>query len=408
MTEKNSEDIIHRKLNGKPLRVGLVTFAGLLIGVSIFTSGWLFGSGRLSFRSGTLVPSIERNASIPTDGIDELYTKIQENFDGEVDSAGLLDGMKRGMTSALGDPYSEFLNAEDAQAFDESLNGTFEGIGAELGREGDFVVIVSPIRGMPAEKAGLRAGDIIVEIDGESSTGITVSEAVKRIRGPKGETVVLTIVRDGEQSEISIVRDTIDIPSVESEIRGDIGIITISRFGDDTARLARASAAKLAEQNVGGVVLDLRSNPGGLLDAAVEVSAIWLDRNSIVLEEKRGDKVVQTLKTKNGPVLSGIDTIVLINEGSASASEIVAGALKDHGKAKLFGVTTYGKGSVQRLIPLSGGGSLKITIARWFTPAGKNIDKEGIKPDKEIERTSADVEADYDPQLDEALSELRR
>lgn len=408
MTEKNSEDIIHRKLNGKPLRVGLVTFAGLLIGVSIFTSGWLFGSGRLSFRSGTLVPSIERNASIPTDGIDELYTKIQENFDGEVDSAGLLDGMKRGMTSALGDPYSEFLNAEDAQAFDESLNGTFEGIGAELGREGDFVVIVSPIRGMPAEKAGLRAGDIIVEIDGESSTGITVSEAVKRIRGPKGETVVLTIVRDGEQSEISIVRDTIDIPSVESEIRGDIGIITISRFGDDTARLARASAAKLAEQNVGGVVLDLRSNPGGLLDAAVEVSAIWLDRNSIVLEEKRGDKVVQTLKTKNGPVLPGIDTIVLINEGSASASEIVAGALKDHGKAKLFGVTTYGKGSVQRLIPLSGGGSLKITIARWFTPAGKNIDKEGIKPDKEIERTSADVEADYDPQLDEALSELRR
>lgn len=391
----------------RSLRFGAFSLVGLLIGASLFASGWLFGSGKLTLRSNSVVPTIARNQSAPTEGLDELYTQINQNYDGDVDSNALLDGMKKGMVAALDDPYSEFLSVEETKQFEESLNGTFEGIGAELGKEGSFVVIVAPIKGTPADKAGLQPQDIIIEIDGEPATDITVSEAVERIRGPKGETVTLTIVRDGERIEVPIVRDTINIPSVEWEVRDGIGIITLSRFGDDTTDLARKAASELKAQNVSGIILDVRGNPGGLLDSAVEVSSIWLEPGSTVLEEKSGDTVIKTFKTEDKPILKDVPTVVLINEGSASASEIVAGALKDNGAATLLGQKSYGKGSVQRLIPLSAGGSLKITIARWYTPSGKNIDKEGIEPDVSVELTTEDREADRDPQMDAAVKELQ-
>ena len=390
-------------------KVGLYTAAAILISASLFTSGWLFGSGRLSLQdSGGIVPSVATGGTAPRAGIDELYNQLIRNYDGEITDEAILNGQKQGLVSAADDPFTEYLTAQETDDFNASLDGTFEGIGAELGKEGNFVIIVAPIRGTPADQAGIQPQDIIVEIDGEDATGITVSEAVSRIRGPKGEEVVLTVIRNGERIDVPIVRDTIKIDSVEVEIVGDIGIMTITQFGNDTTQLARAAAQELRDAGIQKIILDLRGNPGGLLDSSVDVSAIWLPRGSTVLDEKRGGEVVQTFTTNDQPILAGTETVVLINAGSASASEIVAGALRDNGAATLLGEQSFGKGSVQRLIDLNAGGSLKVTIARWFTPNGINIDQEGITPDVEVERTIEDREADIDPQLDAAKELLNQ
>jgi len=381
----------------------LIAIIALFVAASVFASGYLIGSGRLSLRSNGLVPVVERaSGNVPRDGIDEIYSQLINNFDGEIPNEDILDGQKAGLVQAAGDPFTEYLSVSATKDFNEGLNGQFEGIGAELGKEGNFVIIVAPIKGTPADNAGIQPQDIIIEIDGESAADITISEAVNRIRGPKGETVTLTIIRDGAQVEVPIVRDTISIASVESTIEGDLGILTISRFGDDTASLSKAAALEFKAAGVNKVIVDLRSNPGGLLDSSVEVASIWLNKGATVLEEKRNGQVIQTFKTSDQPILAGVPTIVLINEGSASASEIVAGALKDNDAATLLGATSFGKGSVQRLLPLNGGGSLKVTIARWFTPDGKNIDKEGIEPDTAVELTAEDRTEDRDPQLDAA------
>ena len=390
----------------KQKKVSVYTLIGLFVAGSVFTSGWLFGSGKLSLRSDSLVPIALDNRQAPTKGIDEVYQQIKDNFDGQPTDEDFLNNLKKGLASATGDTYTEFFTAEETKQFNEGLNGTFEGIGAELGKEGNLIVIVAPIKGAPAEKAGILPGDVITEINGESAEDITVSEAVTKIRGPKGEEVTLTIVREGEEIVVKIVRDTISIASVEWEIQGTTGVISIGRFGDDTVSLTRKAAQELKDKGATDIVLDVRGNPGGLLDAAVGVSGIWLPKGTTVLEEKRNGEVVQTFKTDSQPILAGIPTVVLINGGSASASEIVAGALHDQKAATLIGTQSYGKGSVQRVIPLNGGGSLKVTIARWFTPAGKNIDKEGISPDQEVKLTADDREAKRDPQLQKALDFL--
>jgi carboxyl-terminal processing protease len=220
--------------------------------------------------------------------------------------------------------------------------------------------------------------------------------------------VKLGIVR-GETEALSfeITRAQINIPSVKSEIKGDVGIITVSRFWDDTASLAEKAADDFNQKGIKKIVLDLRNDPGGSLNAAVALSSLWLDKGQTVLMEKQGSKVIQTLKASGNQKFKDAKTVVLINEGSASASEITAGALKDNGKATLIGVKSYGKGSVQQVIPLKSGGTLKVTIARWYTPSDKNIDKEGIKPDQEVKRSLDDIKAKLDPQLDAAFSALK-
>ncbi len=376
-----------------------------LVAAAIFGLGWGVGNGRISLNTTRDVAEQVANnapANLSTEGLQDLYDKLAANYDGEIDTEKLLDGLKKGMVAAVGDTYTEYLSAEETKSFNSELNGTFEGIGAELGKEGNFVIIVAPIKGAPAEKAGIQSQDIITEIDGESAADITVSEAVKRIRGEKGTEVKLKLIREGQQVEVAITRDTIDIPSVEWTVENTTGIMTISRFGDDTVGLAQKAAKEFASKGVTKVILDMRGNPGGLLDAAVGVSNIWLPKGSTILEEKRGGEVVKTFTAPSDPILKGIKTVALINEGSASASEIVAGALHDNNAATLLGDKSYGKGSVQQLLELKNGGSLKVTIARWYTPAGKNIDKEGIEPDTKVERTSDDIKASRDPQLDAA------
>ncbi|HMT18406.1 MAG TPA: S41 family peptidase [Candidatus Saccharibacteria bacterium] len=381
------------------------------VSILLFGSGWAIGSGRVGFNTAEKIAELASNESgaptdLSTDGIQDIYDKLKSNYDGDIDADKLSDGLKKGLVAAVGDTYTEYFNVEETKDFNSDLNGTFEGIGAELGKEGDFVVIIAPIKGAPAEKAGIQAKDIITEINGEKATGITVSEAVKRIRGEKGTTVTLKVIRAGEEVEVSIVRDTIDIPSVEWAVDNGIGTITISRFGDDTGTLTKKAAREFADKGVKNVILDLRGNPGGLLDQAVVVASVWLPKGATVLEEKRGGEVVKTFTTSESPILEGVKTIVMIDEGSASASEIVSGALKDNKVATLLGETSYGKGSVQQLIDLKNGGSLKVTIARWYTPAGKNIDKEGIEPDEKVERTVDDIKAGRDPQLDAAKSKF--
>jgi carboxyl-terminal processing protease len=268
---------------------------------------------------------------------------------------------------------------------------------------------VSPIEGFPAAKAGLRPRDVVAEINGKSAFDLSVTEAVNKIRGQVGTNVKLKIIRDNEELNFDIKREQITIPSVESEIlEGNVGYLKISRFSEDTDDLARQAADEFKRASVKGVILDVRNNPGGLLDASVELAGLWLPKGDTVLEEKRGGVTMQTLQSNGPATLKGIPTVVLINEGSASASEIVAGALKDNGAATLLGAKTFGKGSVQQLEELPDGGILKVTIARWYTPGGKNIDKEGIKPDKAVEQTAEDFKNNKDPQKDAAIQFLKK
>lgn len=340
-------------------------------------------------------------------GVDEIYSKLKQNFDGQLDYNKLEDGLKQGLVQAAGDPYTEYLNAQESKDFSNQLNGSFEGIGAELGKDKQSIVIVSPIAGFPAAKSGLKPKDIISDINGESTSGMTIDQAAEKIKGPKGTHVKLGIIRDGSKLEFDIIRAQITIPSVtEKIVSGNIGVITIIRFGDDTVSLSNKYAKDFKSKNVKGVVLDLRGNPGGLLDAAVGVSSLWLNKNQVVLQEKRGGVTEKTYYALGNPVLNGVPTVVLIDGGSASASEITAGALHDNHVATLIGETSYGKGSVQQVLDLDSGGELKVTIAHWYTPNDININKKGIDPDKKVSISAADTAAKRDPQLDAAIKSL--
>lgn len=382
--------------------VALVALTGL-----VFMVGLQVGRGNISLGLSKGSSNATLPANLEYSSVEQVYDSLREQYDGELDYQKLLDGMKAGLVSASGDPYTEYLSEEQAAEFQGDLNGTFEGIGAELSREGEFVVIVAPIKDTPADKAGLRPKDKISKINDENAYGMSVEEAKNKIRGPKGSKVKLTIIRDNKEQVVEIVRDTISIPSVESQVKDGIGILTIYRFGDDTTALARKAAKDFKDAKVKGVVLDLRGNPGGYLESAVDVSSLWLN-NDVVLKEKRGDVVIKTYNSRGQATLLGVPTVVLINEGSASASEITAGALRDNNVATLLGVKSFGKGSVQQPQPLSSGGLLKVTIARWYTPNDKNIDKQGIKPDQEVKMTEADYQKGNDPQLDAALNILKK
>jgi carboxyl-terminal processing protease len=382
--------------------------AGIVLVALVFGAGWLTGGGHIQYGNKPNPDNSKLPAKLDYSSVDVIYNSLKDNFDGKLTEQALLDGIKSGLVKAGGDPYTEYFSVKDAKAFYGQLDGTFEGIGAELGKDAnDNIIIISPLAGYPAEKAGLKPKDIIAQIDGASTQDLTIDQAVTKIRGTAGTTVKLTIVRDGAPQEISIVRQQISIPSVKSEVKDGIGVLTISRFGDDTADLATKAAADFKSQNVSGVVLDLRGDPGGLLDAAVKVSSLWL-QNKTVLTERRDGTIIQTYPSAGDSPLAGIPTVVLIDGGSASASEITAGALKDNGAASLMGLKSFGKGSVQQPINLKDGSLLKVTIARWYTPKGKNIDKEGITPDTEVKVTADDIKAGTDPQMNAALTKLKQ
>lgn len=384
----------------------------VLVAAAIFTLGWGIGSNRINIGPWSAFHKpVATNAPAKLDysSVDQVYNSLKQNYDGQLDSTKLSDGLKEGLTKAAGDPYTEYFNAKAAKDFNNELDGTFSGIGAELSKDDkDNIIVIAPIAGFPAQKAGLQPKDIIAGIDGNSTSGLGVGEAVDKIRGQSGTHVKLKIVRDGQLKDFDIVREQITIPSVETKILdGNIGYIKISRFGEDTAGLAQKAADDFKQKNVKGVVLDMRSDPGGLLDAAVKVSSLWLPSGTKILDEKRGGQVVHTFDASGSAPLKGVKTVVLIDDGSASASEITAGALKDNNAATLVGVKSFGKGSVQQLISFKDGSLLKVTTARWYRPDGQNIDKKGINPDKTVTRSDEDVKAGRDPQLDAATQSLQ-
>ena len=291
------------------------------------------------------------------------------------------------------------------------MNESFSGIGAEMGKnDNNQIIIVSPISGFPADKAGLHAKDIITAINGESTSAMSVDTAVGKIRGPANTNVKLDIIRGGNQQlTFNIKREKITLPSVKSKtLDGNIGYISINQFTQDTNNLATKAAQQFKSQNVKGIVLDLRGNPGGLVDAAVGVCNLWLKSGQMIMQEKKGNQVINTY-TADGAnnILNGIPTVVLVDGGSASASEITAGALHDNNAATIVGEKSFGKGVVQQIFNLSGGAEAKITVAKWYRPNGKNIQHVGITPDKNVTNTKDQVSAGTDSQLDTAKQILQ-
>lgn len=406
MKSKSNIDIKFKKSN---INTALIIFGF----AAIFLLGLFIGNGRLKVGDNLKLYQTSSSKNLPANlnysTVEAIYDKLKQDFDGELKEDELIDGLKKGLVEAAGDQYTEYMNTKEAEDFQSSLDGSFSGIGAELGEEKGAIVIVAPISGFPADKAGIRAKDVLVKINDESALDLSVSEAVTKIRGPEGTKVKIKVVRDGKQElDFDITRQQITIPSVEYSIdENNIGYMKISRFSEDTASLSQKAANEFKSKNVKGVIVDLRNDPGGLLDASVDVSSIWLPKDKVVLEEKRGGKTIKTYKSTGANILGGIPTVVLINEGSASASEITAGALKDNGVAQLVGEKSYGKGSVQQVSPLNEGGVLKVTIARWYTPNGKNINEEGIEPDKKVEITDENIKDKQDPQKQAAIELLK-
>ncbi len=367
--------------------------------------GYIVGARSDEFLANTPV-----GQGLDLSSVEATYERLKENFDGQLDTEALVQGANKGLVEAAGDPYTVYFDAEEAKAFSSDLEGTFSGVGAELGKRDDKLTIITTLDDSPAKKAGLKANDIIAAVNEEETGGWSVEEAVSKIRGKKGTTVKLTIVRgDQEVKDYTVTRDDITVKSVEWEVTDDnIGIMRISRFGEtDTVSLARQAAQEFKDKGVKGVVLDLRGNGGGYVQASVDVASLWLDGDTVVSERREGE-VIEELKAARNPVLKGVPTTVLIDGGSASASEILAGALKDNGAAKLIGTKTYGKGSVQRIIDLAGGAQLKVTIAKWFTPNGQNIDQEGIAPDIEVKYDQKTANDKQDNQLKRALDEVKK
>lgn len=388
-------------------QVSLRLFVTSLVLVALV--GFVFGT-----RSDTLLANIpwlsQKNPSqLDLTAVQQTYEVLRKKYDGTLDTTKLIEGAQRGLVEATGDPYTAYFSDEEAKEFFDGLEGTFSGIGAELGKKDDRVFIVSVIDDSPAKKSGIQAGDILVKVNDQDASTWSIDKAVTEIRGEKGTTVKLTLLRGVELKEFSIVRDQITTPSVTHEVTSDgIGIMRISRFGEtDTVNLAEKAAEEFKAKNVKGVVLDLRGNGGGYLNAAKEISGLWLENKVVVTERSKG-VVSETLRTGNSALLKDVPTAVLVDGGSASASEILAGALKDNKAATLIGVKTFGKGSVQTIEELIGGGQLKVTVAKWYTPNGKNINKEGITPDTIVESTAEDLSAGRDPQKDKALELLRK
>ena len=344
------------------------------------------------------------NKTIDLSSVQKTYQELIANYDGKLDTQKLIYGANRGLVEAAGDPHTAYMDPDETKEFDKSLSGQIGGgIGAEIGLRNNKPTIIKPLENSPAQKAGIKAGEAIVKVNDEASSDWSVEKVVSKIRGEVGTSVKLTLLSGNQTREVSVVRQNIVSPAVESEIDGEIGILKVNRFGDDTVSLSRKYASEFVEKGVKKVILDLRNNPGGTVGAAQGLLGIWLD-NQIAMTERRGSEIVKTLRTTGTPILGNMKTVVLINGNSASASEITAGALREYGKATLVGQKSYGKGSVQIVLGLPGGSQMKVTEARWYTPKGKNIDKTGIEPDVKVDLSSDDVNNNVDPQMDKAKS----
>ena len=399
--------------NNKTLKVIISLLVIFVIG-GIFLTGYFVGKLTDNKLRLNINPEYIHQTELPdlfeSDLIQQVWTIIQNDYvDSEnIDQDDLYYSALRGFVNGVGDPYTVFLDPPTTEEFEIQINGEFEGIGAEIAIRDGFTTIVSPIDSSPAERAGLQAGDKIISVDGVEVIGESIDEVARKIRGPRGTEVTLLVVRAEEDPfDVVIIRDVIELKSVRWDLRDDqILYVELNTFGSDTMTLVKKMINEVKNKQIKGVVLDMRNNPGGLLNVAIDVSSLWLD-GSVVVKEKFGDGSEEIHESSNGTVFADIPTMILINQGSASGSEIVAGALQDHEVAKLIGKKTFGKGSVQVLKTLPDGSAVKVTVAKWLTPKDRVIDGEGIEPDYEVEYTKEDVDNEVDPQLQKALDLLK-
>ena len=389
----------------------LATFSIILV-LGIFGVGFYVGNETKTNQSKSL------NAQTPADleQFWQVWNLVEEKYvpaseEKTATNEEKIQGAIKGMVASLGDSYSRFLTPDENAEFKENISGNFSGVGMEIDIKDGMITVISPMKDSPAEKAGIKAGDIILKIDDKTTADFSVDEAVKLIRGPKGTTVELIIAREGEKGSMSIkvVRDNIKIPTLEYEKRKDgIFVISLFNFSAGVENDFRKALREFVLSKSDKLILDMRGNPGGYLDAAVDISSWFLPTGKIVVQEDFGPKQSPKIFRSKGYNIfnSNLKMVVLVDGGSASASEIVAGALKEHGVAKIVGEKTYGKGSVQELIQLENNTSLKLTIARWLTPNGLTISESGLEPDVKVEQTKADKEKDIDTQFEEAVKIL--
>jgi carboxyl-terminal processing protease len=381
-----------------------------LIALSIAAVGFVAGTRQQEIMAGiSQVIGVPKSSDqLDLSSVQTTYQYLKANFDGDIDTQKLIDGANSGLVAGAGDKYTVYLTPNGSEELQKSLDGDIGGgIGAEIGVRNDKPTAIRILDDNPAKKAGLQKGDVFVTINDEKSEKFTAEEAAQKIRGKIGTSVKLEVRRGGELLTFNVVRAQVNNPSVQTEIKDKIGILTISRFDGQTGVLARRAAENFKRQGVNGVILDLRGDGGGYLQGSKDVASLWLNDKVVVTQRKNGVQVDE-LRSDNNAVLNGIKTVVLVDEGSASASEIVAGALRDHGAAKLVGQKTFGKGSVQEIIDIGDGAQLKVTVAKWFTPKGITINDKGFVPDTSVELTKKNINNDKDPQLDEALKQLRQ
>ncbi len=420
MQEEQVKQLMSEEINHKLFKKYFLFFVVLFLLVGSFWIGYVSGtsSAKATDQNFPINSTVIEN-KLPTDKKDldfslfwKVWDLLKEKYvdQSSLDAQNLVYGAINGMLKATGDPYTTFFNPKETKEFSQDISGSFEGIGAELGIKDDILTVIAPLDGSPSQKAGLMSGDKIIRIDDKSTADVTIDQAVDLIRGKKGTEVTLTVLHKGDQEtkEVKITRETIEVKSVKIEFKdSDIAYLKINQFGEKTSTEFNLAMNQIIARSSKGIILDLRNNPGGFLDKSVEIASKLIPKGKVVVTEEDGAGKKDNLYTAGGDKLSNLPIVVLINEGSASASEILAGALRDDKGVQLIGKKSFGKGSVQELISLPNNSSVKITVAKWLTPNGDYIMEKGINPDTEVDLTLDDYKNNRDPQLDKAMEIIK-
>lgn len=382
---------------GNAIIVGAVmTVLGVVVGAN--WNSWFGGFGPYLG-----LGKISGGSEVNWSELDEVYNRLAGSYNGEISVTDVVEGAKKGLTDALGDKYTVYMDVEEAKDFDDDLHGNVgAGIGVEMGLRDGYVRVLRTLPDNPAREAGILAGDILYKVNGEEVYDLSTEEISKKVRGEEGTEVEVTVVRDGKEKTFKMKREVINNVSAYVEYDGKTAIVTVTRFDNDTGTMVQGFANKFKDKGINKVILDLRGNGGGYVSAAKDLLSLWVDGDVILKQKSRHFGDTEEKAGSGKAILKDMETVVLVNGTTASASEIVAGALQDYEKATVVGEKTYGKGVVQNLYDLSGGTVLKVTTAEWYTPKDRSINGEGITPDVEVERSYEDINAMRDPQLDKA------
>lgn len=368
------------------------------------------GGSRIDDIKNLIAPvfGMKRVEKLDLSAVEKTYNQLASNFDGKLDQQKLTEGASKGLVEAAGDKYTEYMTAKEAEEFNKSLSGDVgAGIGVELAKDGQSVKVVRVLAKNSAQSAGILPGDIILKVNDEDVSKKSTAEVSSKIRGEAGTTVKISILRGQDIKEFSVTRAKIENPSVELSKNGDVAILSIYRFDSETGALAKKYAEEIKNEGFSKVILDLRGNGGGYVQAAKTVASLWLEKNALIVSEKTGSKTIEEIRATGNNPLKGMKTVILLDGTSASASEIVAGALKENKAATIVGEKSYGKGSVQTTVDMSGGALLKVTIAKWYTPNGENISNNGISPDVEVKAPESQSYLLNDVQKNKALDLLK-